>query len=440
MSGKPLLDATGMAALVLVATAARGQLELPDLSGAEAPVRAKIERAHAEVERAPRDGEAWGRLGMTLDAHELYDAAKIAYGQAAALDASDFRWPYHLGCLFEVSRPVEAVPWFERAVAIDPDYAPARIRFGELLEKLARFDQARSQLLAARRLDPHNAFAPLGLGRIELNAGRVPAALPLLEAAHALAPETRAVVATLSQAYFRSGQPDRARQLAEEARLLPRKTYRPDQRRAAIRGEAVDLRSYLNRANTMRDVGQLAEARREIEALLAIAPNMAEAQYVAAGIYDRLGEAAPAVAAATRSLELEPGYADIRPILAGNLLKLRRFDEAQAAAQRALEEDPDDPNLHLVLALVSAERGDVKALAGHLDRAYAIGTPDPAMRKVMLALLDDLSSSFADVGLWKEAAERCDQAVTVARALGEPPAAVAELERRREDYRSHLRP
>ena len=181
------------------------------------------------------------------------------------------------------------MPWFERAIAIDPDYAPARIRFGELLEKLARFDQARAQLLAARRLDPKNAFAPLGLGRIELNAGRLAAALPLLEAAYALAPETRSVVATLSQAYFRAGQPDRARRLAEEARFLPRKTYRPDQRRAAVRNEAVDLRSYLHRANTLRDVGQLAEARREVETLLAIAPTMAEAQYAAAGIYDRRG-------------------------------------------------------------------------------------------------------------------------------------------------------
>jgi tetratricopeptide (TPR) repeat protein len=430
---------TALLLATAVTFAARAQLELPELSGAEAPVRAKIERLHAEVERAPRDGEAWGRLGMALDAHELYEAAKTAYQQASTLDPADFRWAYHLGCLFEVSRPIEAVPWFERAVAIDPDYAPARVRFGELLEKLGRFDEARTQLLAARRLDAKNAFAPLGLGRIELNAGRIPAALPLLEAAYALAPETRAVVATLSQAYFRSGQPDRARRLAEEARFLPRKTYRPDQRRAAVRSEAVDLRSYLHRANTLRDVGDLAGARREVEALIAIAPSMAEAQYTAAGIYDRQGEAALAVKAASRALELEPDFSDIRPILAGNLLKLRRLDEAEAAARKALEEDPDDPNLHLVLAMIAAERGDVRELTRHLDRAYAIGTPDAEMRKVMLALLDDLSTSFADVGLWKEATQRCEQALTVARGLGQPPAEVAEFERRLDGYRSHLR-
>ena len=93
-----------------------------------------------------------------------------------------------------------------------------------------------------------------------------------------------------------------------------------------------------------------------------------------------------------------------------------------------------------MLALISAERGDVGALARHLDRAYAIGTPDPEMRKIMLALLDDLSASFADVGLWKEALERCEQALTVARGLGQPQSAVAEFERRRDGYRSHLRP
>src|SRR5262245_36095590 len=92
----------------VLATTVRAQMELPDLSGAEAPVRAKIERLHDAVERAPRDGEAWGRLGMALDAHDLYDQAKIAYRRASALDGADFRWAYHLGCLLEVTQPNEA--------------------------------------------------------------------------------------------------------------------------------------------------------------------------------------------------------------------------------------------------------------------------------------------------------------------------------------------
>ncbi|HVR29581.1 MAG TPA: tetratricopeptide repeat protein [Thermoanaerobaculia bacterium] len=427
-------------AALLGAVPIRAQVGLPDLSEVEAPVRAKLERLQEEVARSPRDGEAWGRLAMALDAHDLFDEAKAAYRRAVSLDATDFRWSYHLACLLELSQPRDAAAWFYRAVALDPGYAPARVRYGELLEGLARFDEAREQLREARRLDPKNAFAPLGLGRIELNAGRVPAALPLLEAAYALAPDTRAVVATLSQAYFRAGQSQRARRLAEEARFLPRKTYRPDERRAAIRTEAVDLRSYLQRANTFRDVGQLAEARREIETLLRLAPDLAEAHYTAAGIYDRLGEPERAVATASRALELEPSFTDLRPIYAGNLLKLRRFDEAEAEAKKALESDPRDPNLHLVLALIGAQRGDVDELVRRIDQAYRIGTPDPAMRRIMLSLLDDLAASFADVGLWKEASERCEQALTVARGLNEPPAALAEYERRLDDYRRRSSP
>jgi superkiller protein 3 len=427
-------------AITLMAAPLGAQVALPDLARVEPPVRAKIERLHHELERTPRDGEAWGRYAMALDAHELYDDAKAAYRKAAALDGTDFRWPYHLACLLELSRPPDAVEWFDRAVALDPAYAPARVRYGELLEKLARFDEAREQFKHARRLDPKNPFGPLGLGRVELNSGSVPQAVTLLEEAYALAPDTRAVVALLSQAYFRSGQRDRARRLAEEARFLPRKTYRPDQRRAAIRVEAVDQRSYLHRANTMRDVGQLEEARREVETLLRVAPEMAEAHYTAAGIYDQLGDAERAVTAAARALELEPGFADLRPLYAGNLLKLRRFGEAEAEARRALAADPDDPNLHLVLAMIAAQRGDVEALTAGIDRAYRIGTPDPGMRRIMLALLDDLAASFADVGLWKEASERCEQALTVARGLHEPPAALAAYERRLEDYRSHRTP
>jgi tetratricopeptide (TPR) repeat protein len=423
----------GMATLGAPPTAAHSAL--PDLGGVEPPVRAKLERLHQEVTRSPRDGEAWGRLAMALDAHEFHDEAKAGYRRAAALDATDFRWAYHLACLLELSDPPEADSWFRRAVALDPDYAPARVRHGELLENLARFDEAREQFREARRLDPKNPFGPLGLGRIELQHGRVPAALALLEEAYALAPETRAVAASLAQAYFRGGQRDRARRLADEARSLPRKTYRPDERRAAIKVEAVDLRSHLHRANTFRDTGQLAAARREIETFLLLAPELAEAHYVAAGIYDRLGEPALAAAAATRALELQPGLADIRPLLAGNLLKLHRLDEAEAQARQGLAADPRDPNLHLMLAMIGADRGEAGALIDHLDRAYAIGTPDKEMRRVMLSLLDDLSASFADVGRWAEASTRCEQALTVARGLDEPASVIADFERRLESYR-----
>jgi tetratricopeptide (TPR) repeat protein len=435
--GGGLAHAGTLVCIALAGPAARAQPELAGLDTVEPAVRVKIERLRQEVVDAPRDGDAWGRLAMALDAHDLYEPAKEAYRKAASLDGTDFRWPYHLACLLELEQPPDAVMWFYRAVALDPQYAPARIRYGELLEKLARFDEAREQFQTARRLDPKNAFGALGVGRIELHAGRVPAALPLLEEAYALAPDTRAIVASLSQAYFRSGQRDRARRLADEARFLPRKTYRPDPRRAAIRTEAVDQRSYLHRANTYRDTGQLAEARREIETLLRLGPDLAEAHYVAAGIYDRLGLADLAVAAASRALELSPSLADVRPILAGNLLKLRRFDEAEREAKKALVADPRDANLHLVLALIAAERGDVAALTASLDRAYEIGTADPGMRRILLSLLDDLSASFADVGLWSEASDRCEQALIVARGLGEAPSTLAAYERRLASYRSH---
>ena len=427
-------------AVLAGAAVAAAQVDLPDLEGVEATVRDKLERLQQEISRSPRDGEAWGRFAMALEAHDLFNEAKAAYRRAASLDAGDFRWSYHLACLLELSHPPDAALWFYRAVALDPGYAPARVRYGELLEQLARFDEAREQFLEARRLEPKNPFGPLGLGRIELHAGRVPTALALLEEAYALAPDTRAVVASLSQAYFRAGQRDRARRLAEEARFLPRKTYRPDPRRAAVKSEAVDLRSYLQRANTHRDTGELAEARREVETLLRLAPDMAEAHYAAAGIYDRLGEPELAVGAASRALELSPSLADVRPILAGNLLKLRRFEEAEVEAQKALAADPRDPNLHLVLALVSAQRGDVAALQRSLDHAYEIGTPDPGMRRILLALLDDLSASFADVGLWSEASARCEQALAVARGLGEPSGTVAALERRLDGYRRRQTP
>src|SRR5262245_17579509 len=66
----------------------------PRLDGVEPPVAAEIRERRAAVLEEPEDGERWGRYGMVLDAHGHDVDAEAAYERAAALDPSDFRWPY----------------------------------------------------------------------------------------------------------------------------------------------------------------------------------------------------------------------------------------------------------------------------------------------------------------------------------------------------------
>jgi tetratricopeptide (TPR) repeat protein len=402
----------------------------PLVEGVEPRVRERLLERHRAVERAPRDGEAWGRYGMALEAHRQVDAAQVAYLEAQRLAPEDFRWPYYLGTLLEYRDPAAAARWLEAAVELDPAYAPARIRLGEVLEKLGRPNEALWQFEQAERLDPSNPLAPFGRGRVALASGDVAAAIAHLERAYRLGREVQAIVVTLSRALYRRGDEQRARALAAEARGLPRMTHHEDPRRAAVRDEAVDTESYLLRARTYLEVGQAQRALAVVSELLRSDPEQAEAHLLAAGIHDAMGDAEAAATEAAAALELEPGLLRARAVLAGALFKSRRPAEAEREARRVLQEDGKDFHMLLIVALVAAERGDVATMIAHLDRAYAARNADPQLRRLLRQLLLDVADSFAAVGQRREATARLEQAIALAREDGETEGALADLRRR----------
>ncbi len=365
------------------------EIPVPDLSAAEPRVRERITRLGDEVHTAPRDGEGWGAYGKALEAHGFLEPAQIAYGHAIELDPDDFRWPYFLAALLDATDPTTAVVWYLRAIALDPDYAPARIRIAQTLEKLARDDEAWEQYLRASDLEPDNPFGPLGLGQIALRRNDLERALHEIERAYEIDPEIHAVVAALAQALHRSGELGRAQSLAQGAAELPRITYRRDPRRAEIQSEAVDARSHLRRAVTYRDVGQLEQALREAQAGLAVSPDLAEGHYLAAEIHARLGDHDAARAAASRGLELAPDRAGGRAELAKALHALGRYDEAEREALLALESDPSAATMEVIVAEALARKGQLEAAIERLQVAVPARPEETSWARMLAGVLTD---------------------------------------------------
>ena len=413
------------AALMAPLVCAQATVPEPEVAGVEPRVRAKVEAHYARVVARLDDARAWGTYGMVLDAHRMTKAAVRVYEEAWRLDPSDFRWPYHLGSILLFEDPGRALIWLERALKIDSSYAPAQIRMGEMLENLGRDDDARRHFSRAFDLDPDDALASLGLGRLSLARDDLDSAVPELERAYALGPEIQAVVATLARAYNRQGRRELARKLAQDARRLPRMTHHPDQLRGNVREQAVDTESYLRRARTYADVGQLERARTELETLVKIEPDLATAHFAAAGVYDRLGLAERALLSARRALELEPALAGAGAVVAGALFKLRRTDEARSQANRVLDEEPDNVHMLMIVSLVAAETGDVEELLGTLDRAYGARTDQSPMLRVMMQMLADVGESFAAVDQHEVARQWMEKAVVVAEESGEDGPAAA---------------
>ena len=427
-----------LAAVALPSFAA--EIPLPELQGTQARVEQAVRSRYEEVLPAPDDADAWGAYGMTLDAHRFVEAAIVAYREAHALDPGEFRWPYYLAILVNSSEPLEARVWFERALAIDPTYAPAQILYAESLESVGDFERAWEGFARAAELDPSDPLAPFGLGRIALRRGEVERAVELLRRADELGPPMQAVVAVLARAYQRAGQRELARRRAEEARLLPRMVHHRDERRAAVQILAVDSESYLRRSRTYSEVGQFDRALEELEEILAVEPEMAAAHLAAAGVYDRMGRSTEALAEVESAMRLGADLAEARPLLTSLLFKLGRFDEAEDHARIVLMEDPDDVHMLLLLSMEAARRGDVESMIETLDRAYARRTSDRALERLMVHLLDDVGASFAAVGRFDVAVQRMEQVLEILDRQGEPAAVLEPYRQRLELYRSGRSP
>ena len=77
----------------------------------------------------------------------------------------------------------------------------------------------------------------------------------------------------------------------------------------------------------------------------------------------------------------------------------------------------------LLIALISAERGDVVRTVGILDRAYQARPQDPQTRGALIQLLTNVGEAMAGSGLQDTAAAQFEKALDLAEEAGSPEAA-----------------
>ncbi len=429
-----------IAVLVLVpAVTQAAPLPSPDLTAVEPRVRAAIEKQLATATREPDSPTAWGRLAMTLHAHQFDEEAAAAYAEASRLAPGDFRWIYLRANVEEARDPAGAAALYRRAVELDPNYAPARIRLASALEKIGLAADADEHYREAARLEPDNAVAHLGLGRLALARGEIDQAIRDLERAYELSPDTQAVVAMLSRARHRAGDRAGARRLAQAARDLPPLLHQRDPRRAQVDLLAVDSESFLRRSKTYRETGQLQASLGELRRLIELEPANAQAHFAAAGVHDRMNRPREAAASARRALELDPDLAGGRAVLAGALFKLGEFGEAAAEAERVLAEDPGDVHMLLVTTMLAMRENDVARALERLDRAAAAGVSDNRMRDLMVQLQLELADALGSAGFYDDAARRIEQVIEALEQGGATNSELRLHQRRLAQYRERAR-
>lgn len=309
----------------------------------------------------PDDANRWGVLGMTLEANGLTPAAKDVYTTATTLQAAHGRWWYHLARLSARDGDADgALAAFERAIAISPDYVPARTRRGLVLLDRGDLDGAEAAFRVAQNLAANDPGALTGLARVHNARGRYAEAADVLTRLLDRAPADRYAFQLLAVAYRGLGRTREADEaMAAGASGEPRVADPwADEVGVYRRGFASTLKD----ATALGMAGRTSEAIALLERLRDQRPDDEELRTYLGGMYATAGRTADARRLLDAILQVHPDNFDATMNLATAHLVDHAYGDADRLAARALALRPADAD-------ATRLRGVAAWRAGRLDEA-----------------------------------------------------------------------
>lgn len=342
----------------------------PDLQALEAYPAEKIRQAIQMVEKSPRSGKAWGRLGMVLFVHDFKREAISCYEQAIVYDPGQLNWHYYLGIALEEINNEAAIQQYTRAVAIDTGYLPLRYRLGRALLTAGNSSEAavQFQIVATRGKPELAAYGHWALGEIAYAAGKLDSARHHLEQAVANLPELKEARSLLATVYEQLGDTEAAVAEREQLDFLPIRLPIEDPLVARLEAQGASARWLGLLGKRRLDEGDVRAAIDFFEKQVRVRPD-AEAYNNLGIAYQYANRHIDAASAFRKAIALKNDYAEAFNNLAVSLYSLgaRRAAEDSLRAAVAIKPRYTEPYLNLgTFALIE---GETKKAAEIFSRA-----------------------------------------------------------------------
>lgn len=187
------------------------------------------------LERRPGDARARAGLGTALFFSGKLAAARIELEAALSADPKIPRANYSLGSvLFQLKEYDAARQRLERELALDPACAPCLSRLAYVAYVEGDDQRCEAWLDKARAADPDAMETRMVSGLLAMRRGQFQAAIEHLSLVAERSPDFAPVRFQLSNAYRRTGQPDKAR---EQFEVYQRLLKEQKAREVGFRGE-----------------------------------------------------------------------------------------------------------------------------------------------------------------------------------------------------------
>lgn len=354
-------------------------------ASAENPeLAARIARLEAAQASGTGGAAAVAELSRLYHANGLYAEAGMCYDRLMREDSKNPRWFYRDAMIVSgYGRLDDALPLFREAVKLAPDYAPAWIRIGDAELKLNRPEDAATAYNRALALEPNNAYALLGLARLDMDAGRWEAARAKLETCIS---QSHWVVGydllpTVYEKLGRTGDADRIRGRAKAAG-----TYQDmyDPWLAELLTDCYDsYRVSLASGETLYrgdSEGAIRLARRAV----ALAPNDPLVHYQLGDYLRDAKRTDEAIGELRRAAELRPDLGDAWQDWAGILRQEGDTDGATRVIETGLRHAASAPGLHLEYGRLLEQEGRLSEAVAQFEASIRLRPPEDASPYVEL--------------------------------------------------------
>jgi tetratricopeptide (TPR) repeat protein len=277
--------------IIVLAQPSSSALPVLALDSFPPAARQVIEPAARAAAAKPTDAAAVGALGRSLHAWEQWTSAHDVYTRAAALAPRAFEWRYLDAVVLQrLAQHAEAVARLREALALSPDYLPARVKLAELLLESGNLDESKRLFLALVDEPLSRPAVEVGLGRIAAAQGEHDVALAHFGRAVALFPELGAAHYGLALSYRALGRLDEARSaLAVQERYGARWPALVDPVLATVTTLREDAAAVLQRGVRLAATGDIDGAIAAHEAALERDSTLVQSHANLISLYGRAG-------------------------------------------------------------------------------------------------------------------------------------------------------
>lgn len=330
----------------------------PELSGWPEEFRARVKGCEERLSRRRPDVDALAEVSCLYLANGFFRPAEQGLRALLDYDSSNARWPHLLASVMAGAGHLEeAVPLWQRSVALAPDYVPARLKLAEALLKTNRPSDAAEAYRDILTRSGENAYARLGLARVEIDAGHWKEAREQLEAGIRADPLFSASYSLLATVAANLGDADAAERAETKASQLGRYKDASDPWMDALVDDCYDVYRLQVIAATIASTGDARAAIGPLQRALKISPENAQTHRQLGKVYLHLRDIAAARAALEKAVALQP----TEPAAYLDLLNVYRATTDLSAAFRLLEQGlkvcPQSAGLHFERALALIAEG-----------------------------------------------------------------------------------